>query len=165
MGSFIKAFIILAILAFVFWQIWKRDIMKPVYGLVIGWMLLLVLWTHVAIPVIDHMKTLQPFFTRIGTQLTHTRIIGYDLAETVEALSPFYGGFYIDNIENRDIFSNLSKTGTASYVWVLPARPDTELKRLISLRYQLIDSVDAGGRSHRRIRKNVQLWKIKEDKN
>jgi len=39
------------------------------------------------------------------------------------------------------------------------------LKHLSLLRYQLIDSVDAGGRSHRRIRKNVQLWKIKEDKN
>ena len=53
-GSFIKAFIMVMISAFVFWQIWKRDIMKPVYGLVIGWSLLLVLWTPVAIPVIDH---------------------------------------------------------------------------------------------------------------
>ncbi len=159
-GSFIKAFTTLAISAIVFWQIWKSKGLRPAYSLVIGWTVLLVMWTPVAVPTVDQMKTLKPFFTRVGREVAHKKVIGFELTETVEALSPFYGSFYVDNIENRDIFSSMLKEGTANYILVLPSRLDDGLKRLISSRYLLSDSV-AHGKGPIRIRKDIELWRIK----
>jgi hypothetical protein len=44
------------------------------------------------------MKSYKQFFEDMGDRVSGKPVIGYNLTETVEAFSPFYGRFFVENI-------------------------------------------------------------------
>jgi len=127
---------------------------KPARLLTMCWCLGVLLWTPAVFPHIDQQKGYKSLFVRMGKIVAGQPVAGYQLSETVEALAPFYGGFYVENIEDRRTFKQyLSQKGTA-YAVILPSRLDEGLrKQLLSNGIPLI-------RTTARMRKDIELWKI-----
>ncbi len=127
-------------------------IFKPglAFVLVVSWTFLIVLWVPFVIPVVDTMKSYKPLFTEIGKHAGGSQVTGYQLTESLEAFSPFYGNFYVNNIEDRSVFEKILKSPKTSYLMIIPVRTDDGLKQLIKDRYTLLIS-DTD--------KDVQIWK------
>jgi len=127
---------------------------EPARLLTMCWCLGVLLWTPAVFPHIDQQKGYKSLFVRMGKIVAGQPVAGYQLSETVEALAPFYGGFYVENIEDRRTFKQyLSQKGTA-YAVILPSRLDEGLrKQLLSNGIPLI-------RTTARMRKDIELWKI-----
>jgi 4-amino-4-deoxy-L-arabinose transferase-like glycosyltransferase len=120
------------------------------FVLVISWTFLIVLWIPFVIPVVDIQKSYEPLFTQIGEHARGSQVTGYQLTESLEAFSPFYGNFFVENIENRDVFEKLIKSPGTSYLMIIPVRTDEGLKKLIKDRYtRIISDTD----------KDVEIWK------
>jgi len=127
-------------------------IFKPglAFVLVVSWTFLIVLWIPFVIPLVDIQKSYKPLFTQIGEYANGSQVTGYQLTESLEAFSPFYGNFYVENIENRDVFEKLIKSPGPSYLMIIPVRTDDGLKQLIKERYtRIVSDTD----------KDVEIWK------
>ncbi|HEY9162911.1 MAG TPA: glycosyltransferase family 39 protein [Desulfomonilia bacterium] len=127
-------------------------IFKPglAFVLVVSWTFLIVLWIPFVIPLVDIQKSYKPLFTQIGEYANGSQVTGYQLTESLEAFSPFYGNFYVENIENRDVFEKLIKSPGTSYLMIIPVRTDDGLKQLIKERYtRIVSDTD----------KDVEIWK------
>jgi hypothetical protein len=100
-------------------------------------------------PVVDIEKSYKPLFTEIGKAAQGSRVTGYQLTESLEAFSPFYGNFYVENIEDRDVFEKILKSPKARLLMIIPVRTDDGLKQLIKDRYtRIISDTD----------KDVEIW-------
>ena len=149
-GAYLTALLLL--LTGIALPILVNKIFKPglAFVLVVSWTFLIVLWVPFVIPVVDIEKSYKPLFTEIGKAVEGTRVTGYQLTESLEAFSPFYGNFYVENIEDRDVFEKILKSPKTLYLMVKPVRADEGLKQLIKDRYTRIIS-DAS--------KDVEIWK------
>jgi len=126
----------------------------PACMLVVYWCLFLLLWTPTAFPQIDQQKGYKDLFEQMGMVVAEQPVVGYQLNETVEALAPFYGGFFVDNIEDRRTFKRFLAHEHAGYAVVLPSRLDAGLQtRLQRNGRPLINATT-------RMRKEIELWKI-----
>lgn len=120
------------------------------FVLVVSWTFLIVLWIPFVIPVVDIQKSYKPLFTQIGEHARGSQVTGYQLTESLEAFSPFYGNFYVENIENRDVFEKLLKSPKTTYLMIIPVRTDKGLRQIIEERYtRIISDTD----------KDVEIWK------
>ncbi|MRR14650.1 phospholipid carrier-dependent glycosyltransferase, partial [archaeon] len=84
----------------ILWKKYREKEALP-YFAVVGWSLIIIIWTPAVFPVIDREKSYKEIFITMGNMVSRDRVAGYHLTETVEALSSFYGGFDVKNIEDR----------------------------------------------------------------
>lgn len=123
-------------------------------ALVLAWCLLLLVWTPVLFPQIDRHKGYKDLFVAMGRIVTDRPVAGFQLNETVEALAPFYGGFWVENIEDRHSFEQFLARKTPAYAIVLPGRLDAELQaRLQRSGVRLIKDAN-------HMRREIELWKL-----
>lgn len=118
------------------------------------WCVLLLLWIPVLFPQIDQHKSYKDLFVQIGKTVAGGPVAGYQLTETVEALALYYGGFYVDNIEDRRTFEHFIAHKHTAYAVVLPSRLDAGLQTQLQ-RYGIPLIKDTT-----RMRKEIELWKI-----
>lgn len=103
--------------------------------ILIVWALLLIVWVPMVFPRIDSLKDYRPFFHGMGRIISPGDIVkGYKLTETVEALSLFYGGFAVDNIEDKQLVEDLILYNKADYLIIIPERMDKDLLALVRSR-------------------------------
>ncbi len=138
----------------VFLFVWRRCGRSLPYFAVVGWALTLVLWTPAAFSQIDQLKSYKQLFIDLGEAVSHHKVIGYRLTETIEALGPFYGGFPVENYTEDDKFIRAINNREADYIIVLPGRLDAGLKREITSMASLLMRV--GGDAKR----EIELWMV-----
>lgn len=126
----------------------------PAGFLTVCWCILLLLWTPAVFPQIDQHKSYKNLFVQMGRIVAAQPVAGYRLSETFEALAPFYGGFYVENIEDRRIFEQYLARKDSAYAMILPSRLDAGLKR------QLEQNGTPLINAPTRMRKDIELWKI-----
>jgi len=119
-----------------------------------GWALLLLIWSPVLIPRIDTLKSYKPFFQEAGKIVNQQEVIGYQLTETIEALSPFYGEFFSENVTDKDAFAREISSGDHTFVWVLPSRLDEHLRESIASKGEMVLEAKSP------TLKNIQLWRL-----
>lgn len=122
--------------------------------LVVGWCLSLLLWTPAVSQQIDQHKSYKDLFMHMGRIVADQPVVGYQLTETVEALSLFYGGFYTENIEERHAFEQFLARKPHAYAIVLPSRLDAGLQARLQANGVRIIRDEAG------MRRTIELWKI-----
>jgi len=152
-GDWILALGLSLALAGIFWFLWVRYHRKLPLFAVLCWTLTLILWAPALFPQIDQKKNYEPLFIEFGKIVSNEEVIGFNLTETVEALGPFYGGFPVVNIEDRDQFINVLKTQNFHYVIVLPSRMDERLYHELSSRSKLVHKGSGG------TRRGMELWR------
>jgi hypothetical protein len=153
-GIWWVAILIFATTVMVFWFAYRYMKGNIPYLIILLWSLLLLLWVPALFPQIDKAKGYKDLFTHMGSIVAHEPVAGYQLTETIEALSPFYGGFYVENIEDRRMFEKMLREGNLVYVIILPTRIDKDLRALLMSRGMLLLK-DASP-----TRKDIELWKI-----
>jgi len=140
-------------LAMLFWA--SRTVARSLpEWLPVALALLLLTWVPLVFPQGDTMKSYQPFFRAAGAIVGHDRVIGNSLTETVDALCPFYGGFTVETITDREAFEQTILAGAAPYAMILPKRADEGLKRILESRGNKV--LETGGPA----RRETQLWKL-----
>jgi len=153
-GSWVIAVAVTTACMLAIWFIFATSKPDRASLLVIVWCLVLLLWTPALFPQIDRHKSYKELFAQIGRVVADQPVAGYQLSETVEALAPFYGGFHVENIEDRRTFQLYLAQKQTAYVMVLPSRLDAGLRRqLLSIGIPLINTPT-------RMRKEIELWKI-----
>jgi hypothetical protein len=80
------------------------------------------------------------------------KVIGYNLSETVEAFSPFYGGFHVESIEDKKQYEQMVLSGSSRYVLI--ERPDPDQMKIIEPRGEKL--LETTGHE----RKGLQLWRM-----
>ena len=153
-GSWITAAIVFLVTLGLCWIVIRQYVLPLPYRVCAGWALLLLAWSPVVIPQIDTIKSYKPFFQACGKIVTRQEVAGYQLTETVEALCPFYGQFFIENIEEKEVFKQELTSSDAGYLMVLPSRLDKELQERITSRGKMVLET----RGH--LLKKIQLWSI-----
>ena len=153
------AFVMLGLTIGIFWYIWVHSRKPFPLVILISWALLLLLWTPLLIPRIDQEKDYKPFFEDMGKVVSDKHVIGCQLTETVEALCLFYGGVYVEDIEDRDIFAEIIREGDLQHVLILPSRVDAGIKELMGSRGKCVLKVDG------RARRKIELWRIGNKQN
>ncbi len=153
-GIWWVAILIFATTAMVFWFAYRYMKGNIPSLIILLWSLLLLLWIPALFPQIDKAKGYKDLFSHMGSIVAHEPVAGYQLTETIEALSPFYGGFYVENIEDRRMFEKMLREGNLVYVIILPTRIDKDLGALLMSRGMLLLK-DASP-----TRKDIELWKI-----
>jgi len=114
----------------------------------------ILLWAPAVFPQVDRVKSYKGIFEDMGRIIQHRQAVGYCITETVEALGPFYGGFPVKNIEDRDLMLKAMTDHEADFVLVLPSRMREDLKRTLA---SLARPVYHGGGETRR---ELELWKM-----
>ncbi len=137
-----------------FWLVlWRFRAVSPL-AVCVSWVVLLLVWSPVFIPRIDAMKSYKPFFSQAGAIVNQESVVGYQLTETVEALSPFYGEFFTKNTNDKEAFEQEITSGDSRYVMVLPSRLDE------GLRSQLASSGQKVLETSMDTLKSMQLWRM-----
>jgi len=153
-GSLAVAGLAVSALCVLFRIVWVRFRALHFMPVLLGWTLLLLVWTPVVIPQLDKGKSYRGMFEELGRIVSHSEVIGYRLTETVEALGPFYGQFAVKNIEDRLVFIDIMKRREAGYIIVLPGRMDEGLWR--ELGSCAVPAYRGGGG----MRREIELWKM-----
>jgi len=110
-------FIIFILLLLVsFWWFFRK---QTVQSLVILWSLPVIFWSPFVIPLVDKGKSYEKFYEQAGSIIGNNQVIGYGLNETVEAYSPFYGGFYPLNFKDPEHFSQVLRNKKSGLVLVM----------------------------------------------
>ena len=156
-GSWITAVIVFLLTLGLVGIVIKQYVRTVPYIACTGWALLLLVWSPVVIPQIDTMKSYKPFFQEAGKIVEQQEVAGYHLTETVEALCPFYGQFFIENIEGKKVFEQEIASRDTGYLMVLPGRVDKELQEHITSRAEMV--LETKGQ----LLKKIQLWKLKRN--
>lgn len=155
-GAWLTACIVFVITLCIFLLVARWKPWRVPYLVCIGWASLLLVWSPVLVPRIDMIKSYKPFFVEAGHIVAQQDVAGYRLTETVEALCPFYGQFYIDSIEQPDIFEQLlASQHDPEYLIVLPSRIDEKLKECIMAKGDMILETKSP------FLKKTQLWRMK----
>ena len=110
--------------------------------IVCSWAVLIIAWSTLIFPQLDTLKTYKPFFREAGRIAGKDTVIGYNLNETMQAFSPFYGGFPVENISDRNQFSQIVTTGKAQYVLFQPKKNDMDLSHLLELNGQRLLKIE-----------------------
>jgi 4-amino-4-deoxy-L-arabinose transferase-like glycosyltransferase len=118
----------------------------------ISWAILLLAWTPLLYPQIDQVKSYKGFFTDLGKTVSNKPLIGYHLTETMEALCPFYGGVYADNIQDKNLFEEILRGQGEKYAVVQLKRQDDTMKVFLNSKGQLISATKGWGTE------KVELW-------
>jgi 4-amino-4-deoxy-L-arabinose transferase-like glycosyltransferase len=122
--------------------------------LAVSWCLAILIWSPAVFPQLDQQKGYKDLFIRMGRIVAGQGVVGYQLNETVEALAPFYGGFFVENIEEKRTFIKILKRNDKAYVIVLPSRLRTSIKSILAARGVRLIKDEAG------LRKDIELWKL-----
>jgi len=69
-------------------------------------------------------------------------------------LSPFYGEFFSENVENQEAFAQEISSGEHAFVWVLPSRLDKNLRESIAAKGSMV----LGTKSEEL--REIQLWRL-----
>jgi 4-amino-4-deoxy-L-arabinose transferase-like glycosyltransferase len=117
-----------------------------------GFAVLFLSWSTPLFLQVDTLKTYEPFFRQAGRIVGQEKVIGYNLTETVEAFSPFYGGFPVNSIEDKKRYEQMVLS--RSFRYVLVERPDPELMKIIGPRGEKLLATTG------RERKELQLWRL-----
>ncbi len=153
-GGLMTAVMVSAILLSLLLTLWMNFRESLPLLAVLGWSLVILLWVPAVIPQIDKAKSYKGIFEDMGRIVQHRQAVGYRITETVEALGPFYGGFPVKNIEDRDLMLKAMTDHEADFVLVLPSRMGEDLKRRLA---SLAQPVYHGGGETRR---ELELWKM-----
>ena len=153
-GIWWVAILIFATTVMVFWFAYRYMKGNIPYLIILLWSLLLLLWVPALFPQIDKAKGYKDLFTHMGSIVAHEPVAGYQLTETIEALSPFYGGFYVENIEDRRMFERFITGRKTAYAIILPSRMDENLYALLKANGTLLINEDS------RLRKDIELWRF-----
>lgn len=153
-GTWTAALMVFLLSAGVFLLAATRFSRNLPYLACMGWALLLLVWSPVLIPRIDTMKSYKPFFQEAGKIVNQQEVIGYQLTETIEALSPFYGEFFSENVTDKDAFAREISSGDHTFVWVLPSRLDKNLREIIASKGVMVLETRS------RALKEIQLWRM-----
>ena len=156
-GSWLTAVIVFLLTLGLVGMVIKQYFRTLPYIACTGWALLLLVWSPVVIPQIDTMKSYKPFFQASGKIVNQQEVSGYHLTETVEALCPFYGQFFIEHIEKKEIFKQEITSNDAEYLMVLPSRLDKELQEHLTSRGEMV--LETKGH----LLKKIQLWRLKKN--
>jgi Dolichyl-phosphate-mannose-protein mannosyltransferase len=122
----------------------------------LGFVILLLTWAPLLFPQVDTLKTYKPFFQGAGTIVGKDIVISYRPTETVEAFCPFYGGFSVRSIEDRNQFEQMILSRAAQYAIILPGSGDAKMKILLEYRGQKV--LEVGGKWRRK----TQLWRLSD---
>jgi 4-amino-4-deoxy-L-arabinose transferase-like glycosyltransferase len=111
-------------------------------------------WASALFSQADRQKSYKDLFVRMGRIVADSPVAGYDLNESVEAFSAFYGGFHPRNIEKRAAFEEAIRERRYGYVILFEKRVDARLRSLLQAKgeVQLKDASD--------MRRGIELWKI-----
>jgi hypothetical protein len=120
----------------------------------VGLALLFLTWAPLVFPQVDAMKTYKPFFQLAGSIVGHEKVIGNNLTETVEAFSPFYGGFLVETIPETEAFEQMVLSKAAPYALILPGKTDQGLLKILASQGKKV--LETGGKG----RRNTQLWRL-----
>jgi len=153
-GSWVIAEAVTTACMLAIWFVYATCKPDRVRLLVMVWCLALLLWTPAAFPQIDQQKGYKDIFMRMGVLVADRPVAGYQLSETVEALAPFYGRFYVENIEDRNTFKQYLAQKDTAYAVILPSRLDAGLKRQLETNGTLLITTTT------RMRRDIELWKI-----
>lgn len=153
-GGLMTAVMVSAVLLSLLLALWMNFRGSLPLLAVLGWSLVILLWAPAVIPQIDKAKSYKGIFEDMGRIVQHRQAVGYCITETVEALGPFYGGFPVRNIEDRDLMLKAMTDHEADFVLVLPSRMGEDLKRKLA---SLAQPVYHGGGETRR---ELELWKM-----
>jgi len=116
----------------------------------VGFAVLLIAWATPLFLLMDTMKTCKPFYQEASRIVGGGKVIGYNLTETVEAFSAFYGGFIAESIEDKNACEYMILSKTVPYV-IVDQSNESMLKPL-RLKGQKMLYMDG------RWRRNTQLW-------
>ncbi len=134
--------------------VWKLCRSELLLFAILGWSLVFVLWAPVAIPQVDKGKSYKETFEEMGALVDHKQVVGYNLTETVEGLSRFYGKFYVKNIEDRGLFMHAIENHEAEYIMILPGRDDDGMRKELAAKARMVF------RNGGEMRREVELWKM-----
>lgn len=140
------------LLAGIFRSLWRKYRNNLPFYAVMGWSLMFIVWAPFLFPQVDRSKSYEQLFTDYGKIVLHRQVIGYQLTETVQALGPFYGGFPVLNIEDREQFREAVKAKKAEFIIALPSRMDEELYRELASMAAPVHKGSGG------TRRETQLW-------
>ena len=155
-GSWITALILAICLVVACGIIWKSCRRHLPWAATLTWAALIMISVPFVFPQIDEIKSYRPFFIDAGHIVQGKRVIGYSLTETVEALSPFYGRFFVESIEQEDrtLFMQKLSAGEVEFALVLPSRLDEDLKGILETVGSRVLEINDD------TRKQTQLWKL-----
>jgi len=102
---------------------------------------------------VDSHKSYKPFYQKASGVVGRERVISYKPSETVMAFCPFYGGFFVEPVDDKAQFEQkvLSKEAT----FALDERNKGDLLNLFSSQGVLILETEG------KIRRELKLWKLK----
>jgi 4-amino-4-deoxy-L-arabinose transferase-like glycosyltransferase len=133
-GSWWTAAVMIVITSGIIVYAWKSYKHTMPLAVVLSWAILLLAWVPFLYPQIDQVKSYKGFYQEVGRAVSNKTLIGYHLNETAEALCPFYGGIYADNIEDKNLFTKIVQGGGAEYAILSSRRLDPDLKALLDSR-------------------------------
>jgi hypothetical protein len=90
----------------------------------------------------------------MGRIVAASPVAGYDLHESVEAFSAFYGAFHPRNMGKRSAFEEAVRERRYAFVILFEKRIDAGLRSLLRSKGELLlkDASD--------MRRGIELWKI-----
>jgi 4-amino-4-deoxy-L-arabinose transferase-like glycosyltransferase len=136
------------------WLIYSMITSSLPEWLPVGFAILILTWTPLFFPQIDTLKTYKPFFREAGRIIGQDKVIGNNLTETVEAFSPFYGGFTVETVSDKKSFEQMILSKAAQYAIILPDRSDENLLKLLGSQGEKV--LEVGSRE----RRYTQLWRL-----
>ena len=122
--------------------------------IVCSWAVLIIVWTTPIFVQMDTLKTYKPFFQETGRIVGKDTIIGFNLTETTLAFCPFYGGFNIKNVSDRNQFTQMVASGKARYVLFLPRKGDIDLEHLLGSNGQRLLKIE------NQEKRPTELWRL-----
>ncbi|HQI80705.1 MAG TPA: glycosyltransferase family 39 protein [Deltaproteobacteria bacterium] len=142
----------LFVLAVFCWWFLRNRAVLPV---VLLWCITVLFWSPIIIPVVDREKSYREFYEQAGAMVKGGQVIGCGLNETVEAYSPFYGGFYVMNFKDPEHYSRALRSMKTGYILVMDGHERKEDMDVLTQRAEPVV------RTERKFIRGITLWKIR----
>ncbi|HOM28952.1 MAG TPA: glycosyltransferase family 39 protein [Deltaproteobacteria bacterium] len=142
----------LFLLIFFCWWFFRKQTALTV---VLLWCITVLFWSPFIIPVVDKEKSYREFYRQAGAMVSDGQVIGYGLNETVEAYSPFYGGFYVLNFKDPEHYSRALRSMKTGYALVMDGHGRKEDMDYLMQRAKPVL------RTKRKYLRGITLWKIR----
>lgn len=113
---------------------------------------LLLVWVTPLYHQIDAHKSYKPFYQKASDIIGKERVISYNPSETVMAFCPFYGGFFVEHVDDKAQFEK--KVLSKEALFVLDEKNKGGLEGLYSAHG--VPVLETEGK----IRKGLKLWKL-----
>lgn len=124
-------------------------------SVVLLWCVTVLFWSPFIIPLVDKEKSYREFYEQAGAIISDGQVIGCGLNETVEAFSPFYGGFYVMNFKDPEHYSRALRGMKTGYVLVMDGHVRNRDMEYLAQRATPVV------RTERKYLRGITLWKIR----